>query len=158
MSYFNPFLSCLWKSWRFKYFLALSIFSRSSSFEHRFLNSLKKLLRECRSMEAIEKAQQKDVSAKIYQLFTSYSLVQRFYFTLVMDFFCKDGILSINTFMKYSFRVFCCFWNFHAHQFTEILAFKSRTYFDGFSLSACHMRSDAVPCTHDRLSVIVHFY
>ena len=92
----------------------------SPAFEHRFLNSLKKLLRECLSMEAIEKAQQNDVSAEIHQLFTGFLLAQRF-FTLVMNFFCKDGILPINTFMEYSFRIFGCFGNFSTHQFTEIL-------------------------------------
>ena len=134
MSYFNPFLSCLWKSWRFKYFLALSIFSRSSSFEHRFLNSLKKLLRECRSMEAIEKAQQSAVSAKMRQLFVKYSLYyidnisKIILFTLVMNFLSQDGILTIEIRKGYSFRIFSCFGNFVAHQFTEILALKISSY------------------------------
>ena len=42
----NPFLSCLWKSERFKYFSACLIFSWPRLLERRFFNSLKRDLRE----------------------------------------------------------------------------------------------------------------
>ena len=62
----NPFLSCWWKSARFKYSSASLIFSWSRLLERRFFNSLKNTLRECRSIDDKLNAQQNAESAKIH--------------------------------------------------------------------------------------------